>query len=72
MVIKDTLFGRKLIHLPLRSIEVQWIDMFMGRHSYLRYSVIYIAFITIYFPPELYYLTLLNLFIGCYFDSLPT
>ena len=71
MVLKETRFGEQLKHMSVWSGELNYTDMFMEIHIYLRYAVIYIVFVNVILATELFYLTLLFSFIGCYFECLP-
>ena len=71
MVLKDTRFGGKLKYMSLRRCKLRYTEIFVGRHIYYRYCVIYIIIITFSFATGPFYLTLLHSFIGCYFEYLP-
>ena len=58
------------VHLSIRSGKLQYTGMLVGVHIYQRYVFISIVRINVTISTELFYLTLICSFIGCYFDSL--
>ena len=65
MVRKDTIFGEKLKYILVRSYELNYIEMFVVEHIYIRYDVISIILITAILSIEIFYLTKLCSFLGC-------
>ena len=71
MEIKDTMIGEVLKYMFIRRNELNHTEMCVGTHIYLGFFVIFIVLDTVMLSIELFYLTRLFSFIGCYFEYLP-
>ena len=68
---KETRFGVKYQKLLVGWHLIKYEDMFAGTMIYIRYVVLTIVIFTSMISIEIFYLTQLHSFIGCFFDYLP-
>ena len=68
---KDTRFGVKYQNILERWKILNYIEMFVETPIYIRYVVLTIVIFTSMLAIELFYLTQLCSFIGCFFECFP-
>ena len=67
MVRKDTIFGVKYKNTLVRWHLLKYKEMFVETPIYIRYVVLTITIFTYMLAIELFYLTQLYSFLGCFF-----